>query len=165
MYIICICLIMQSWLWSWFTEVLHDTRQTTGFIRVKVCAHQCVKRWQSYLNLYKLGGSVTRMCSLGKHQICPGSLEVIENKLGLLAGARLVRQKQRRYIPEKWAAIRDEINQLLKAGFIWEVPFPEWLPNPVMVKKPNGTWRMYVCWHQFWLYPKCVKIYIPYQIK
>ena len=25
-------LIMQSWLWCWFTEVLHDTRWTTGFI-------------------------------------------------------------------------------------------------------------------------------------
>ena len=68
--------------------------------------------------------------------------EIIEHKLGLPAGARLVRQKQRRYTPEKQAALRDEFNHLLKAGFVREVPFAEWLANPVMVKKPNGTWRM-----------------------
>ena len=70
--------------------------------------------------------------------------EVIEYKLGLPAGARPVRQKQRRYTLKKQAAIRDEINHLLKVGIVREVPFPEWLANPVMVKKPNGTWRMYV---------------------
>jgi hypothetical protein len=68
--------------------------------------------------------------------------EVIEHKLGLLAGVRPVRQKQRRYTPEKRAAIQDEINRLLKASFVWEVPFLEWLANPVMVRKPNGTWWM-----------------------
>ena len=68
--------------------------------------------------------------------------EVIEHKLGLPAGARPVRQKQRRYTPEKRATIRDEINRLLKAGFVREVPFPECLANPIMVKKPNGTWQM-----------------------
>ena len=65
--------------------------------------------------------------------------EVIEHKLGLPAGARPVRQKQRRYTPKKQAAIRDEINHLLKVGIVREVPFPEWLANPVMVKKLNGT--------------------------
>jgi hypothetical protein len=68
--------------------------------------------------------------------------EVIEHKLGLPAGVRPVRQKQRRYTLEKRATIRDEINRLLKVDFVWEVPFPEWLANPVMVKKPNGTWWM-----------------------
>ena len=49
-----------------------------------------------------------------------------------------------RYTPEKRAAIQDEINRLLKADFVREVPFPEWLANPIMVKKPNGTWRICV---------------------
>jgi hypothetical protein len=68
--------------------------------------------------------------------------EVIEHKLGLPTGARPVKQKQRRYTPEKQATIRDEINRLLKASFVREVPFPEWLAKPIMIKKPNDTWRM-----------------------
>jgi len=32
MYVMCISLIMRSWLWSWFTEVIRDTRWITGFI-------------------------------------------------------------------------------------------------------------------------------------
>ena len=35
-----------------------------------------------------------------------------------------------------------EIDKLLKAGFIREVNHPEWLANPVMVRKANGKWRM-----------------------
>ena len=31
-YMMCICLIMRSWLWCWFTDVLRDTPRTTGFI-------------------------------------------------------------------------------------------------------------------------------------
>ena len=43
-YVMCICLIPRSWLWCWFTEVFRDTRRTTGFIWVKVCACQRVSR-------------------------------------------------------------------------------------------------------------------------
>jgi hypothetical protein len=34
--------------------------------------------------------------------------------------------------------IGEEIHKLLKAGFIKEVHHPEWLTNPVLVKKKNG---------------------------
>uniref|UniRef100_A0A2N9GLE6 Uncharacterized protein n=1 Tax=Fagus sylvatica TaxID=28930 RepID=A0A2N9GLE6_FAGSY len=37
-----------------------------------------------------------------------------------------------------------EVDKLLTAGFIREVYYPEWLANVVMVKKPNGKWRMCV---------------------
>lgn len=40
-------------------------------------------------------------------------------------------------------AIRQEVEKLLEAGFIKESPFPEWLTNPVMIKKVN-SWRMCV---------------------
>ena len=32
----------------------------------------------------------------------------------------------------------------MAAGFIWEVYYPEWLANVVLVKKANGNWRMCV---------------------
>jgi hypothetical protein len=39
---------------------------------------------------------------------------------------------------EKAQAIGEEITKLLDAGFIREVCHPEWLANPILVKKKNG---------------------------
>ena len=50
----------------------------------------------------------------------------------------------RRFDEEKRRAIGEEIAILLDAGFIKEVYHPEWLANPVLVKKKNGKWRMCV---------------------
>lgn len=38
--------------------------------------------------------------------------------------------------------LEEKVNKLLKAGFIGEVLYPEWLTNVVMVKKPNGKWSV-----------------------
>jgi hypothetical protein len=38
--------------------------------------------------------------------------------------------------------IRVEVNWLLAASFIKEVYHPEWLPNPVLVRKMNNEWRI-----------------------
>ncbi|KAK9923537.1 hypothetical protein M0R45_031949 [Rubus argutus] len=38
--------------------------------------------------------------------------------------------------------MRVEVDKLLSIGFIREVQYPRWLANPVLVKKPNGKWRM-----------------------
>ena len=42
------------------------------------------------------------------------------------------------------AAIEEEVYKLLEAGFIREEKYPTWLANVVMVKKPNGKWRICV---------------------
>ncbi|GKV48039.1 hypothetical protein SLEP1_g54877 [Rubroshorea leprosula] len=46
--------------------------------------------------------------------------------------------------PEKQAAIDEEIQKLLQTGFIRRVEYSEWVSNPVLIKKPNGKWRMCV---------------------
>lgn len=33
---------------------------------------------------------------------------------------------------------------MLKAHFVREVYYPDWLANVIMVQKPNGKWRMCV---------------------
>src|SRR5919201_456246 len=45
---------------------------------------------------------------------------------------------------EKCKIIGEEIDKLLKAGFIKEVHHPDWLANPVLIKKKGGKWRMCV---------------------
>jgi len=38
--------------------------------------------------------------------------------------------------------VNDEVDQLLKIGLIREVKYPDWLANPIVVKKKNGKWRV-----------------------
>jgi hypothetical protein len=41
-------------------------------------------------------------------------------------------------------AIKREITKFLAAGFIKEVIHPEWVANPILLKKKNNEWRMCV---------------------
>jgi hypothetical protein len=38
--------------------------------------------------------------------------------------------------------IKVEVEKLLKAGFIYPVPLTEWVSNPVLVDKKQGTIRV-----------------------
>jgi hypothetical protein len=61
--------------------------------------------------------------------------DVTEHSLDIRAGARPVKQPLRRFDEKKHRAIGKEIHKLMAAGFIKEVFHPEWLANPVLVKK------------------------------
>lgn len=41
-------------------------------------------------------------------------------------------------------AIAEEVDHLLAVGLIWEVHYPEWLSNVILVKKANRNWWMCV---------------------
>jgi hypothetical protein len=74
----------------------------------------------------------------------PGILrDVAEHFLNIRPGSKPVKQQLRRF-DEKRRAIGEKIQKLLAAEFIKEVFHPEWLTNPVLVKKKNGRWRMCV---------------------
>jgi hypothetical protein len=70
--------------------------------------------------------------------------EVAEHKLSMKSGSKLVKQHLRHFNDEKSKAIGEEVMKLLSAEFIREVFHPEWLANPVLVKKKNKKWRMCV---------------------
>jgi hypothetical protein len=70
--------------------------------------------------------------------------EVAEHKLNIKTRSKLVKQLLRHFNDEKCKAIDDEIKKLLSSGFIQEVFHPEWLVNPVLVKKKNKKWRICV---------------------
>jgi hypothetical protein len=65
--------------------------------------------------------------------------EVIEYKLGIDPAFKPIKQKERKYTPERRETIRVEINKLLEAGFIRPVDYPSWLANHVLVEKPDGS--------------------------
>uniref|UniRef100_A0A2N9EHL8 RNase H type-1 domain-containing protein n=1 Tax=Fagus sylvatica TaxID=28930 RepID=A0A2N9EHL8_FAGSY len=75
------------------------------------------------------------------HDDMPGiNTEVIVHKLNVNPSMRPVKQKRRVFAPERNAAVMEEVDKLLTAGFIREVYYPEWLANVVMVKKSTGKW-------------------------
>ncbi|XP_073121675.1 uncharacterized protein [Henckelia pumila] len=70
--------------------------------------------------------------------------EISEHKLNVIKGYRPIIQKKRYFGPEKDAVIKEQVDELLKAGNIEEIHFPTWLSNIVLVPKPTGKWRMCV---------------------
>jgi hypothetical protein len=70
--------------------------------------------------------------------------EVVKHTLEIRASSKPVKQCLHRFDEEKRKVIGEEIHKLLEAGFIKEVHHPEWLANPILVKKKSGKWRMCV---------------------
>lgn len=70
--------------------------------------------------------------------------EVAEHKLDIRPEARPAKQHLRWFDDEKHRAIREEVAQLLGAGFIKEVFHPEWIANLVLVQKKSGKWDICV---------------------
>ena len=68
------------------------------------------------------------------------SSKVIQHKLSVDLKMKPVQQKRQVFAPKQNEAITDEVNKLLSAGFIWDVYYPEWLANVVLVKKANEKW-------------------------
>ncbi|XP_024020312.1 uncharacterized protein LOC112091304 [Morus notabilis] len=50
-------------------------------------------------------------------------------------------QKRRPMNPERYEALKEEVDKLINNGFIREAHYPHWVSNPVLVVKPNGSWR------------------------
>ena len=77
------------------------------------------------------------------HEDMPGiDPSVITHRLNVHPSSKPVRQKKKVFAPERDNAIKEEVQKLTLAKFIWEVYYPDWLANVVMVKKANENWRM-----------------------
>ncbi|GKD82204.1 reverse transcriptase domain-containing protein [Tanacetum coccineum] len=44
--------------------------------------------------------------------------------------------------PDIRKVVKDEVTEWLKAGIVRKVRYPTWVANPVLVKKPENSWRM-----------------------
>jgi hypothetical protein len=68
---------------------------------------------------------------------------VTEHSLDIQAGFTPVRQHLRCFDEEKRKIIEEEVHKLLATGFIKEVFHPEWLANPVLVRKKGEMEDVY----------------------
>ncbi|KAJ9558342.1 hypothetical protein OSB04_012956 [Centaurea solstitialis] len=67
--------------------------------------------------------------------------DIISHKLNVDPSFKPIKQKRRKFAPERNKVINDEVDNLLKTGKIREVKYPDWLANVVVVQKKNGKWR------------------------
>jgi len=68
--------------------------------------------------------------------------EAVELKLPIRLDKKPVKQIPRRFAPQILSQIKEEIERLLKCGFIRPARYVDWLANVVLVKKKNGTIRV-----------------------
>nr|GEY98698.1 reverse transcriptase domain-containing protein [Tanacetum cinerariifolium] len=69
---------------------------------------------------------------------------VAEHRLNIQEGYSPVRQKKRGQAPKRARSIQAEVQKLVDVEIMREVYYHDWLSNPVMVKKHDGSWRMCV---------------------
>ncbi|KAL2250094.1 UNVERIFIED_CONTAM: Retrovirus-related Pol polyprotein from transposon [Sesamum indicum] len=69
---------------------------------------------------------------------------VIVHGLNVDPKARPVQQKKRSFGGDKNKIIRQEVEKLLRAGYVSEIQYTDWLSNIVLVPKSSGKWRMCV---------------------
>ncbi|GKB43554.1 reverse transcriptase domain-containing protein [Tanacetum coccineum] len=67
---------------------------------------------------------------------------IAEYKLNIREGYLPVWQKKRGHAPECAKAIQTEVQKLVEAGIMRKVYYHDWLSNPVIIKKHDGSWRM-----------------------
>ena len=82
------------------------------------------------------------MSSHGHEEILGIDPSIIVHEIKAYPDANSVCQKLRQVHPRKAAAIKEEVEKLLKAGFIYPVPLTEWVSNIVPVNKKQGTIRV-----------------------
>ncbi|XP_071740814.1 uncharacterized protein [Rutidosis leptorrhynchoides] len=67
---------------------------------------------------------------------------IAEHKLNVNPALKLVVQKRRVMAPDRTKWLCEEVTKLVAAGILREVQYQSWIVNPVLVKKPVGSWRM-----------------------
>jgi hypothetical protein len=60
---------------------------------------------------------------------------IVVHEIKMYPGEKHVRQKLRSVHPKKIAAIKAEVEKLLKSSFIYPIPLTEWVSNLVLVAK------------------------------
>jgi len=72
------------------------------------------------------------------------SPELCTHHIYIKEGARPVCQPQRRMNPNLREIVKEELQKLLNAGFIYPISNSEWVSPLVIVPKKNGKWRVCV---------------------
>ena len=73
--------------------------------------------------------------------------EVCQHRIILESNTKRVKQRQYRMNPKYSLMVKEEIDKLLECGFIYPVPYSEWISSIIVIPKKNGKLR--IC-QDFW---------------
>ncbi|XP_071704643.1 uncharacterized protein [Rutidosis leptorrhynchoides] len=67
---------------------------------------------------------------------------IAEHRLNVNPALKPVVQKSRGMAPDRVKWLCEEVTKLVRAGILREVQYQSSISNPVLMKKPDGSWRM-----------------------
>ncbi|XP_071707177.1 uncharacterized protein [Rutidosis leptorrhynchoides] len=67
---------------------------------------------------------------------------IAKHRLNVNPALKPVVQKHRGMAPDRMKWLCEEVTKLVRAEILREVQYQSWIVNPVLVKKPDGSWRM-----------------------
>ncbi|XP_016185827.1 uncharacterized protein LOC107627512 [Arachis ipaensis] len=70
--------------------------------------------------------------------------DFVSHRLAVNPKAKPVAQRRRKMSADRAAEVKRQVQALLEANFIRELPYMTWLANVVLVKKSNGKWRIFM---------------------
>jgi hypothetical protein len=73
--------------------------------------------------------------------------KIVDHEITTYPDAKPVRQNLHPFNPKKAATIKVEVEEFLKAGFIYPIHLTQWVSNPVPVNKKQGTIRVCTDFH------------------
>jgi len=115
-------------------------------------ANCSVKKVEYYTALFKEFRDIFAWSYEEMPQIDPS---IIVHEIKTYLGIKPVRQKLFLVHPKKIAAIKIEVEKLLKSSFIYPVPLTEWDSNIILVA--NKQWTIHVCVNYRDLNKACTK--------
>ena len=84
-------------------------------------------------------------CFAWNYTEMPGlSRDLVEHRLPIKSGFRPHKQPRRNFNPNMYDRIKEEVDRLIKAGFIRPCRYADWVSNIVPVEKKN-TYRIRIC--------------------
>ncbi|KAF8110955.1 hypothetical protein N665_0077s0018 [Sinapis alba] len=122
-----------------FVEVPIDKADPSKMVRVG--AHLTIEMQTNIVNFLRMNASTFAWTTVYMKGIDP---TIISHELNVDPTYKHIRQKRWKLGPEQSKAVNDEFKRILTVGSITKVKYPEWLANPVIVKKKNGKWRVCV---------------------
>ena len=120
-------------------EVTIDDSDKSKVVRVGAFLSEEMQR--AIVDFLKKNASTFAWTTSDMKRINPA---ITSHKLNVDPTINPIRQKRRKIGHDRSKAVNEEVERLLAAGSTTEVRYPEWLANPVVVKKKNEKWRICV---------------------
>lgn len=134
--------MLEKQIWDLVTEVLRDKEFDEVIINLKY-PQQRIKIDKEIPNTLRQDIIVFLKAHKSSFAWCTEDMpdidtSIAEHVLSINTTCHPVKQKPKQFGEEKKQGMKEEVEKMLKVGFIREIKYSTWLANVVIVKKANG---------------------------